>query len=609
MCSSNGKGSCLLFIVLAALAAGVGAASCRTGGGGGGSGGGDENQPANDNQANDNGDDATDNSPEPPANDNAATADGGQGEEPLPALGDPGAARVFFSDLTSGPADGGENGDGVFVTLYGNGFGESRGESFVTIGGAEAAAYPVWTNTRVTVQLGTDARSGTLVVHSDAGESNEVAFTVRPGNIFCVSTHGDDDGSGAFGDCWATLTHAVETVAPGDTVYALDGVSAVTEHLAEAALAPETEGTADAPIALVAYPGAVATIGDPETLPYGLRVVPPVGVSTSYWVVAGLRLRGGFSAVDLGGDGAAGWRVIGNDISCPDGDGPTGCFAASLATDLKFLGNEVHDSGIPGASKQYHAVYFTTDSNHIEVGWNHIHDNNTCRAIQFHSSPLCLPDCGETDTTGFNQFDLIVHDNVIHGDVCDGIIFATVDPSLGPVEAFNNLIYDVGRGPDPPDGGASYAGIAVPGYLNNGPEGTGVVEIYNNTIYDCGARGGAAAGAVARGEYSPELLVQLRNNIVVQADGRSYITEESDLSLVLGADNLWSGNGAGPAGLADNLDADPGFMNLEALDFRLLPGSPAIDAGIDTGLVWDLTGVLRPQGAAVDLGAFEFQPE
>src|SRR5262249_15376185 len=176
-----------------------------------------------------------------------------------------------------------------------------------------------------------------------------------------------------------------------------------------------------------------------------------------------------------------------------------GCFQASVSSQLKFYGNEVHNAGVkPRSSKFYHAVYFSTDSNHIDVGWNHIHDNYTCRAIQFHSSPLCRPRCGDADKTGKNQYDLHVHDNLIHGDNCDGINFATVDPSQGPVEGYNNVVYHVGL-QDPLEGGGGFSCIYVGGITNTGRPGAGTGEGFNNTGSGFGAnkfpvpRGGAGA--------------------------------------------------------------------------------------------------------------------
>src|SRR5690606_24311530 len=54
-----------------------------------------------------------------------------------------------------------------------------------------------------------------------------------------------------------------------------------------------------------------------------------------------------------------------------------------------------------------------------------------------------------------------------------------------------------------------------------------------------------------------------------------------------------------------NLESnDPGFVS--SGDFRLQPGSPAIDAGhLSLSPVVDLAGLARPQAATVDIGAYE----
>src|SRR5205823_10826045 len=116
---------------------------------------------------------------------------GGGGSGPGPIAG----AALFFSDLTSGPNQGGQNDKGAFVTVWGNGFGDARGTSTVTIGGGSADNYPVWSNGKITFQLGAAAASGNVAVHV-AGEnggtidSNPLPFTVRAGNIYFVTASG-----------------------------------------------------------------------------------------------------------------------------------------------------------------------------------------------------------------------------------------------------------------------------------------------------------------------------------------------------------------------------------------------------------------------------------
>ncbi len=520
--------------------------------------------------------------------------------------------RLFFSDLESGPNTGGENNLGAFITLYGEGFGASRGASTVTVGGKEVARYLAWGENNapargldlIVVQPGPDVTSGDIVVTVQGAHSNPLPFTVRPGNISFVSTSGDDSNVGSFAKPWRTVAYAKNTIAAGDITYIMDGVTETSEENYSAVLAFETSGKSGAPKAFVAYPGATVTLGSTD-LEFGLRVPNNEGTSANDWVLAKLVLRGQIQAVDIGGSGSSRWRVVGNDISCPVGDGQTGCFAAALASHIAFLGNHVHDISKKGnqPSKQYHAVYFTTDTNHVEVGWNHIHDNATCRAVQFHSSPL-------NETTGYNQFDLSVHDNLIHGDVCDGIDLATVDPSKGPVRVFNNVIYDVGRGPSPPDGDANYTCIYVAGGTNTGTDGKGVVEVFHNTLYHCGARkllpdSIGDEGAFGRAPGSPQLIMRLTNNVVHVIKGEVYISPSSDTSLIQGSNNLWFGAGSPPSFLSGNISADPLFVDVASGDFRLRAGSPAIDAGGKVDLTFDFLGRRRPQGNGYDIGAYE----
>ena len=435
--------------------------------------------------------------------------------------------RIFYTDLISGPSTGGQDGQGAFVTLYGTSFGSSRGTSTVTIGGAEAASYPVWTDSRITLQLGRKARTGAIAIHkSPRSTSNEVPFTIRPGHIYFVAPAGNDEQNGSFAHPWQTLVAAKETLEPGDIAYAMNGVVQNTLEKYDAALSIQRSGEEGLPLAIVAYPGAKVTIGAVDGPRIAART-PNIDRTSDHWVLAGLTFLGGQEALDV--TDSRDWRIVGNDFSCPNGFGPTGCVETEQATYVAFLGNTVHDVARPGTTKVYHGVYFSTDSNHIEVAWNTIANVRGCRGLQFHSSPL---DKG----TGKNQFDLRVHDNVIHDVVCDGINFATIDPSKGRVEAYNNLIYNVGTGPDPQDGGADYSCIYVQGGAEYGAPGSGVVEIYNNTLYNCGARSNTDSGALSFSAGSPQQRVRLRNNIIILRSRRTVNDAEQRKSAAHRAD-------------------------------------------------------------------------
>ena len=229
------------------------------------------------------------------------------------------------------------------------------------------------------------------------------------------------------------------------------------------------------------------------------------------------------------------------------------------------------------------------------MGWNVVRDGKTCRAIQFH------------DTGGVNEFDLSVHDNLIHGTVCDGLNFATVDPSQGKVEAYNNVIYDVGQGPDPVDASADYAGIYVAGETDTGAPGGGAVEIYNNTLYDCGSWiQNSSAAAFNNGGGNAGLTMHLVNNLVYALAGERYVA--GTVSLISGNSNVFFGGGPAPSGFTASVLTDPKLEGAASFDFHLLAGSSAIGAGVPTAAVTDFDGNPRPQSGAWDIGAYEYLP-
>src|SRR5215510_64822 len=547
------------------------------------------------------------------------------------------APQIFFTDLDSGPNSGGESVSGfagAYVTLYGNFFGSSQGTSTVTWNGQSClrvvgptGSYNGWGSAyfwyqKIVVQLGSTCSPGTgnFVVTVNGSASNGTPFTVRStGRLLFVSTTGSDSNSGSFASPFRTIPHCKSAMKAGDVCYIENGVTATTVDNFDATLELESGGTAGNPIAFVAYPGATATLGA-SGITYGLRV-PNISVSANYVTVAGLF----FSPSEQGMNptNSTNWRVVGNNFQCPTANGQNGCFTTHEINTIKFLGNEATNIGVVAAGKQQHAVYFSTDTNHVEAAWNHIHDNRSCRAMQFHSSPL--NGGGATDPTGHNQFDLSVHDNQIHDDPCDGINFATVDPSQGKVEAYNNVIYHVGIGPSPQDGDSGdYSCIYMAYITNTGPVGGGTVEIYNNTLYDCGSHatnfGDNGSLMIEGGE--PTLTVKVRNNIMFQTGSEPFGNGGGGIaSFVSGSNNVcFSATSlVPPTFLLGNLISDPIFLDLGLRNFHLQSGSPAKNAGVTissantfnnltpwNGNPLDNDGVARPQTPGYDIGSYQF---
>ena len=540
-----------------------------------------------------------------PGPDSGGGNDGGYSGSDSGGVAPINGVRLFYTDLESGPNSGGENAKGAYVTLYGNGFGATQGTSTVTIGAGKADNYPIWGDTRITLQLGAAAATGDVVVHvANKGDSNALAFTVRTGNIFFVSSTGSDMNDGSFAKPWATIPQAKNSIKAGDIAYIGTHAGDMVSQTAQDQSSPyncalgmsvndgTNAGTAGMPKALVAYPGATALIGDPNNLERGI-LTPGISGTFDYWVVAGLTLRGQAEALEFEGS-SLGWRVVGNDISCPNGSGLTGCVTGGN-DGLRFYGNVVHDAAanVSQISKYYHAVYFA--GNHLDLGWNVVRDGKTCRAIQFHN------------TGGTNEYDLHVHDNLIHGTVCDGINFATVDPSQGTVEAYNNVLYAVGTGPDPVEASSDYAGVYVAGETDMGAPGGGTVEVFNNTLYDCGSwTSNSAAGAFNNSGGNPALAMHLVNNVVYAKSGESYLAPGGTASLISGSNNLLFGGGAPPMSLTASVTMDPGFVDASMFDFHLAAASsPAVGAGTNTKIPTDFDGFLRPSGAYA-IGAYEY---
>jgi IPT/TIG domain len=534
---------------------------------------------------------------------------------------------LYFTDITSGPksgnsdTSGGRSGlDGAIITLWGTNLGGTQGSSKVYINGIEAASTYSWGNATASADLVTfhhmqkiacqvshlaQDGTGSIEVVVNGKISNSLPFTVRDGYIFFVTINGNDDtGDGSWGNPWRTIPKAAGSLAPGDIAYIGDGVDQTTETDYGAAVNLGRDGEPGRPNALVVYPGATSQVGN-TALSRAFHVWNrDTGSYSKHWVIAGFRM----TTAEVGVTAQGGFRVVGNYVTAPNGDGMDGAIGGVNGSDIFIVGNELEHIGSADCSKLYHAIYISgvrqdaaprapTESNR-EVAWNYLHDNLSNRAINIYS---------EQEYSAFIQQQRI-HDNVIVNQRGDGIMLGYY--VTGDNWVYNNLVINAGLGPEWSDDPSYHTGIRI----NTGHEAvsqTGVY-IYNNTLYGNGWSGAVVPEESGGVLFDPGALersttVEFNNNIIYST-GEPYLAGESAALPIGDHRTCWYGMGASPAWDTSAINLDPNFVGAGVFNFQLQNGSPCIDAGknVATVVSRDLYGVLRPQGLGFDIGAFEY---
>jgi hypothetical protein len=158
-------------------------------------------------------------------------------------------------------------------------------------------------------------------------------------------------------------------------------------------------------------------------------------------------------------------------------------------------------------------------------------------------------------------------------------------------------------------------------------------KIYNNVIYNTD-EAGIKIRSIER-EWNIQYN-EIKNNIIMNS-GKNSIEGYTDIGLYIDyprvTDNIFQNNliynpgvenvvyyrGAnmsveefnrqnGTKGdtIGGNIQLEAKFADPENHNFALQYSSPAIDMGVDVGLIYDFEGTPVPQGAGVDMGALEF---
>jgi hypothetical protein len=439
---------------------------------------------------------------------------------------------------------------------------------------------------------------------------------------YYVSPLGHDGADGrSLQSAWRTLSAAAERVGPGDTVEVRGGVY-------EEQVLLTRSGKPGARITFKAYRGETPVIDgasiDYPSDRYTRRAMFEVR-GAQHVLIEGLTARNasglGLNGVGFLVQGPGASRVtlrrlttrntpssgiaVWGGVSMPSYDGATHIVLEdNLVTHAMQGGFQEHITIAEGVER------FTVRRNEVRDGGNPYPTNY----------PIGID-------AKINVRKGRIHDNYIHHlPSSNGIYVDGWDAEASQIRIYANTVHDV-------DGAGITLGAEQGGTVRD-------IRIENNLVYRTGQDGLRVGGKIGNIETDPLTYdIDLINNTVHAS--RSSIWVEGLTGRVRVANNVFSGNAwnNGVYVYEDNQNyvtieqnlidavigrswddpamveligtgavlAAPGFRDPKADDYRLTAGSPAIDRGLrGPAPSKDHDGRRRPEGAGIDLGAFEF---
>lgn len=386
---------------------------------------------------------------------------------------------------------------------------------------------------------------------------------------YYVAPGGLDTNPGSSTQPWATLQRAADVVNAGDTVRVRAG--------SYRGFYVDRSGTSVAPISFVADAGVAITADNPVT-PDGINVE-----GAAYVVIDGFTVNNRTRA---------GIRTALSDFvtirNCRGGYNGRWGILTGFADDLLIEDNEMHHSIAE------HGIYVSNSGDRPVIRRNVSYANY---AIGIHMN-------GDASLGGDGVISgALVEDNIIYGNGAGGGSGINMDGVSDSVVR-NNLIYD-----------HHSSGISM--YRIDGGTGSRNNLVVNNTIIV--ASDGRWAINISNGSTGNRIFNNIlfshhsfRGAITIDATSRTGFS--SDYNSVM--DRFSIDGGSTRIGLASwralGYDAhsfiaapQDHFVAIGS-DYRLRSDSPAVDTGTATAAPpLDLDGVSRPQGLAVDIGAYE----
>ncbi len=506
---------------------------------------------------------------------------------------------LLFSDIDSGPKSGWSEAEpekGVSVSIWGSGFGENRGTSYVTVNGTSINAsenYAAWGEywptehfQRITFWLNDQMMdgSGDITVTVDGAESNPLPFTIREGAIYFI-TENNPGGNGTIKNPYEASNSRyswVDNMQPGDIYYFRDSDVYDGEYNGGNSVIwirnSEPSGTETLPIALLGFPGEQPEIAVPTV---DVNHSNGIRLSNNHMVFSGFAIDSEWMGANMAGDYH---RFVGNDVVGLKnwyGSGTGIIVCGSINTHSgdgnRILGNAIH--GGNSQNRYDHGIYISgcADNGGAEVGWNHLYDND------FGRGPIIVINHQENRC----EVDQVLDAHFIFNNIVDctmqrsravGVYDLSYD--LGeeapePTYVYNNIIISCGT-----FDGENTTHVGYSPAMSQSARGT--AHFYNNTLYN--------SGYIGFRIRENAIESSLKNNIIHMTSefpgpsGNHYtlIDNESTISL---SNNLYYG--LGEYTLCNDCvmdqhninNLDPQFEDEANYNLHLQSSSPAIEVG------------------------------
>jgi len=436
--------------------------------------------------------------------------------------------------------------------------------------------------------------------------------TLASGVTYYVATYGNDNNSGSENDPWRTLEHATDEAGSGDTIYVRSGTYYPTKSIQLS-----IDNPPDSPILLMPYPGETVIIDGSRTAPENDIFV----VRGEYYEIRGFELRNS-KRVGINLYTGNHIRVINNIIHDSQKDAINGSVGTS---DLYVAGNTVYHNVHENDRFQMNheggwaAAIRTTENGDIII--NNIIYENWGEGIGANGTNHFI-----TGNTLRDNYSVEIYaDNLAESTINGNFVYTTNDPSF-------MRLYPSGVT-------ASATGISMANEDPNNPVRLNHLKITNNIVvgnrhwsisqWESSRTGGLRNSIIANNTFVTNNVsgiirlddvyqenTTIANNIFYQRNPDTVVALISNLNGIVFKNNHWYGENrifstiGDSAEDAHDLYSEPSLVNPDGTspeDFRLVPGSPDINAGCSVnGVAADFWGQNRL--APYDIGAYESDP-